>query len=211
MQTELLSGYALIIQDGTGNGSGNFIDFAKGKNLIIINNGTICILYDFLNHAHKMKEELLIIEKLFFFLIGIFANIDYFNPIQVVDSDKEYTLANITALDTGNVIPNPYVKDLSLTFDPKTDVSEGHGMTFGQISYVRGTATQLIRMGPTGENLTHPVLKQVCLPGDKFIAVNERYYLSDGTQNGYYATFIPVKEVIRAQDNTAEWNRLLKP
>lgn len=133
------------------------------------------------------------------------------NPIQVVDSNKEYTLANITALDTGNVIPNPYVKDLSLTFDPKTDVSEGHGMTFEQTSYVRGTATQLIRIGLSGENLTHPVLKQVCLPGDKFITVNERYYLSDGTQNGYYATVIPVKEVIRAQDNTAEWNLLLKP
>ena len=139
-------------------------------------------------------------------------DIDYFNPIQVVDSDKEYTLANLPVYDTGNVIPNPYVKDLSLTFDPKTDMSEGREISFGQTSYVRGTATQLIRIEP-GENLTHPVLKQVCLPGDKFIAVNERYYLNDGNHQtiGYYAKVIPVKEVIRAQDNTAEWNRLLKP
>lgn len=104
------------------------------------------------------------------------------------------------------------MKDLSLTFDPKTDMSHGRGEAFGQYSHVRGTATQVIRISQS-ENLTHPILKDVCLPGDKFIAFNFATFVDGGSHIGgnALATVIPAKEVIRAQDNTAEWNRLLKP
>lgn len=134
---------------------------------------------------------------------------DYFNPIQVHHSDKGYTLANITGPNKGIIIPNSYVKDLQLTFSSAIPVSpESKNIT--QYSYVTGTATQLIVL-EGGENLTHPILKDVCLPGDKFTLRNYQVFLTDGIVQGTLGKIYPVTEILKAQDDTAEWNRLLKP